>query len=150
MPKNWFKRGLEKARGLITQQENIWLQITMAMQMAKRKASKTNLLTFSTTKYVEDESLYFQLEWLKVEIKGTPDQEQEEYGEALTIYKQISKVFKKDPLVKNKDLSKPFKTMQLSPQQFKKVYEIGLKEESDNNIAKILLDLGIIIHIEKI
>ena len=80
VPKNWFKRQVVKAKGLMTFQENIWQIIKQSMTKAKKQANSSNTGIKFTIQYNdESEDMHYNLEWLKVMIQGTREQEEEEY-----------------------------------------------------------------------
>lgn len=151
IPHQWFKRGIAKIGGLLTFQENMWIMICQSIKLAKRKAVRSHTLQFVTERKEEQEDLNYDLEWLIVTIKGTEKQEQDEYMEAMQIYTGLDRLMK--PISdKNKDerMSKVFKSMHMTPEQFGKAYSEGLTNVKGESIAKKLLDLGIIISIEKV
>jgi len=44
IPKKWFKRLANKAKGFMSFQENIWIMIKQAFQTAKKKSNSTENL----------------------------------------------------------------------------------------------------------
>ena len=150
VPRNWFRRTASKMRGLMTFQENIWLIIDRSLTMAKRKASaSTSNVDFIKQSYREPENLNYDLEWIEITIKGNPDEEEEEYQEAMSINKGLGKLFKKD-LPTDNEFIKPFKTSRLTEEQLRKAYNAGYCNVENKSIAQKLLDLGIITYVEKI
>ena len=150
VPRNWFKRTAVKARGLMTFQENIWLIIDRSLTMAKRKATaSTSNINFTKQTYREPESMNYDLEWIEVNIVGNPDEEQEEYDEAMGMYKSLGKLFKNE-LPKDNELTKPFKTTRITENQLNKAYKAGYTNTENKSIAQKLLDLGIITVVEKV
>lgn len=117
--------------------------------MAKRKANAAGTLTFILTNDKESEDLHYEIQWIKIVIRGTEAQEKEEYEEALTMYQPLSKTFKKE-LPKDVNMKKHFKTKVLSGAKVQEAYQKGYGAISDNNIANKLLEMGILTHIEKI
>jgi len=149
VPRKYFRRLSMKARGMMTFQENMWLIIQRSMSIAKRKATKAKTLECFTKKtYQEPEDLHYNIEWIEINIKGRPDQEEEEYQEAMQMYKDFDKIFKED-LETPEDMKKAFNTKVLSEKQLKEVYSEGYGAVKNKSISQKLLDLGIITHIEK-
>ena len=159
VPKNWFKRQVVKAKGLMTFQENIWQIIKQSMTKAKKQANSSNTGIKFTIQYNdESEDMHYNLEWLKVMIQGTREQEEEEYRESLTMYKSLGNIIKKElNLEENitksgKEMKRQFKTKMLNLSQVDQVYQKGfgaLQEDDKANISNKLLEMGILTHIEK-
>jgi hypothetical protein len=150
VPRNWFKRSAHKMRGLMTFQENIWIMIDRSMTLAKKKANQANTLTnFIKKTFRESENINYDLEWIEITIKGDPDQEMEEYEEAMQMYKSLGQVLKKD-IETNEEMKKRFKTNRLTPKQINEAYSAGYGSMENDSIAQKLLDLGVITYIEKL
>lgn len=147
LPRSWYKRQANRIKGLISFQENIWLIIKQSLQLAKRKANADGRLKFVITYHKEIEDLHYELDWIKVLIQGTEEQEKEEYEDCLKIYDKLSKQFKKEFPV-NEHLKKHFKTKMLSPMQIEDAYKKGYGAMEKNNISNKLLEMGILTHIE--
>ncbi len=147
VPKRWFKRTAGKVKGLISFQENIWQIIGQSLRLAKRKANASGKLIFNMTREFESEDMNYQIEWLKIIIQGTSEQEEEEYKEALQMYSPLSKIFKKE-LPKDDNMAKHFKSKVLSGIKVEEAYKKGYGAVNDNNLANKLLEMGIITHIE--
>jgi len=149
MPKKWYKRIGVKAKGLLTYQENMWQTIFLSFKKAKKAAKKDGRLEFNMTKEYESEDLHFQIEWMKIIIKGSPEMEQEEYDEANQMYDKLASHMKKD-FDTDKNMSKRLKTSKISSNKVKEAYEKGYGTVKNKNIANKLLEMGILTHIEKI
>lgn len=121
--------------------------IKQSMQMAKRKANKDGRLKFVITYPREDEDMNYQIEWIKITIQGTEEQELEEYEESLQLYQSLGKVLKKD-LPKDDRLSKYLNSKILNPTDIAEAYKKGYGSISDNNISTKLLEMGIMTHIK--
>lgn len=147
IPKNWFKRTAVKFKGLLSFQENIWQMVKQALSFAKKKAKADGRLAWVSRTEYESEDLHWQLEWFITEVQGTKAQEEEEYNEALTLYDNLGKHFKKD-FPTDGNLAKFFKTTKLSQDQVKKAYESGYGAVENKSYAKKLLEMGILTHIE--
>lgn len=150
LPRNWAKRLLTKTKGLMTFQENIWIIIDRSLTMAKRKAAQSPTgVIFLKSNYREVEDINFDIEWIEITIRGNPTQEEEEYNEAMGMYKSLGQLFKGE-LPKDEAFLKPFKTVRLSPEQISNAYKEGYGAMENKSIAQKLLDMGILTHIEKI
>jgi hypothetical protein len=120
------------------------------MNLAKRKANNSSTgVKFVITNDIETEDLNYQIQWIKVVIQGTPEQELEEYNEAQAMYQPFGKIMKKE-LPSDERMKRFFKTKMLSSTQVEEAYKSGYGSVSDNNIANKLLEMGILTHIEKI
>ena len=147
VPRNWFKRKIRKLKGFMSFQENIWIMIKQALQMAKKKANKSGKLKFVITYDEEIENLNYKIEWVKCMIQGTKEQEEEEYNEAMQLYKPLGKILKKDVPI-NKEMKKRFKSNVLSKAKVDEAYKKGYGAVSNKNVANKILEMGIITHIE--
>lgn len=149
VPRSWFRRKANTIKGLLTFQENIWQIINQSINTAKRKAKNDGRLLFVTKKEYEKEDLNYQIEWLKVIIQGTPEQEEEEYQEAQQLDGAMEKHFKKD-FEPDNNLKKVFKSKLLTPTKLKEAYDKGYDATKEKSISEKLLEMGILKHIEKI
>ncbi len=149
LPRNWLRRTGTKVKGLMSFQQNIWMIINQSMQLAKKKANVSKKLLFKITKSEEIEDLNYEIEWLKILIQGTKEQEKEEYDESMMMYQTLGNVLKKE-IPKDKNLGKHFKTKVLSTIKVDEAYKEGYGAMSKSNIANKLLEMGILTHIELI
>ena len=149
MPVNWFKRTASIAGGLLSFQQNIWLMICNSMQLAKRKATQSGTgVQFVIKRDKEREDLHYEIEWLKIIIRGNKEQEEEEYQEALQMYSKFRNVFTKKEFPKDAELAKHFKSKLLGNVKVDEAYSKGYGAMSENSIANKLLEMGILTHIE--
>lgn len=131
-------------------QEHLYTIIKQSFNLAKRKANASNTgIKFVITTDVEIEDLNYELNWLKIVVQGTKEQEEEEYKEAMAMYQPFGKIMKKEMPIDD-GLKKFFKTKILSPTQVEEAYKKGFGSVSDNNIANKLLEMGILTHIQLI
>lgn len=150
LPRNWFRRTASKMKGLLTFQENIWLIIDRSLIIAKKKCASTpNGGIFIKKNYREMEDINWDIEWIEIEYRGNPFQEEEEYSEAMGMYKGLGQLFKAE-MPKDSAFSKIFKTTRLTGVQLEKAYKAGYVNSTEITISQRLLDLGIITYIEKI
>jgi hypothetical protein len=148
VPRSWFRVGINKVQSVISFQEHLFSIIKQSLNLAKKKANNSNTgIVFVMTTDKEIEDLNYQIDWLKCIIQGTKEQEEEEYNEAMGMYKPFGKIFKKD-MPKDDRLLKVFKTKLLSQEKVDEAYIKGFGSVSDNNISNKLLEMGILTHIE--
>jgi len=148
VPRSWFRRQANRAKGLLSFQENIWQMIKQSMNMAKRKANSSGKVNFVMTYETEAEDLNYQLEWIKIVIRGEKEAEEEEYNDTLKFYDKFNKVFKKD-LPIDERLKQHFKNSKLlSRTQLDEAYKQGYGSIGADNIANKLLEMGILTHVD--
>ena len=150
VPNSWFKRGAQKAAGFISFQSNVWEIIKQSFSLAKRKATESGKLKFVIQREREREDMNYSIEWLKVIIQGTEEQEIEEEEEALKMYAPLNQVLKKDIPKNDISMSKRIKSKYLTEEQINKAYKEGMGSIDDNNLSNKLLEMAIITHIERI
>jgi hypothetical protein len=148
IPRAWFKRQMNVVSGLMSFQENMWLMIKQSFNMAKKKADYANNgVKISITKDYEIEDINFELEWLKVMIQGSKEQEEEEYEDALKFYVPFQKILKKD-MPKDENMSRHFKSKLMSMEKIEEAYKKGYGAVGNKNVSNLLLEMGILTHIE--
>jgi len=141
---------VEKSKGFISFQENLWLIINQSLNLAKKQANKAGTLdAFVITREDENEDMHYKIEWVKVIIKGTPEQEKEEYEDSMKLYKNLDKIFKKDMEIDDA-MKKHFKTKLLSSVKVEEAYKKGYGAIGNNNLANKILEMGILTHIDLI
>ena len=147
VPKSWFRRQATRIGGLISFQENIWLIVKQSLGMARKKANASGTIVFNMTHEKESEDMNYDIQWIKITIRGTKEQEKEEYEDSLKLYDPLGKIFKKE-MPKDERLSKQFKTKVLNSVKVDEAYKEGYGAMSDKNVANKLLEMGIITHVE--
>lgn len=147
VPKSWFRRQANKAKGLISFQENLWIMIKQSVNLAKKKANASGKLTYVVSFEKESEDLHYELEWIKVIIKGSKEIEEDEHKDCLKMYDKFSNVLKKD-IPEDERMKSHFKSKILSTKKVKEAYNKGYGAVSDNNLANKLLEMGILTHFE--
>ena len=147
IPKKWFKRQMSRAAGLLSFQENFWVMVNQAFSLAKRKCNQSGKGTWVQTKEMESEDLHYQIEWLKIIIRGSEEFEKEEYEEAQKFYCAFDKHFKKE-LKTDANMKKHFKSKVLNAVKIEDAYKKGYGTMGSNNIANKLLEMGILTHLE--
>jgi len=135
------------AMGFISFQENIWVIIKQAMNLAKRRANESGKIKFVMTHEEEEEDLNYKIHWLKIIIQGSEEDEKEEYEDSMKLYLPLNKIFKKD-MPKNEHMATHFKTKILSGAKVEEAYKKGYGAVSDSNVSNKLLEMGILTHIE--
>lgn len=147
VPRSWFRRQANRAKGLITFQENIWIMIKNSLNMAKRKANASGKIKFHMTTDHEIEDMNYEFEWIKLIIQGTKEAEEDEYKDTMKLYDKMSKVFKKE-LPQDDRLGKYFtKSKILNKAQIDEAYKKGYGSVSSDNISNKLLEMGILTHV---
>lgn len=154
VPRSWFRAGVNKVQSILSFQEHLWVIIKQSLNLAKKKANAAAQemdnkpkLKFVLTTDKEIEDLNYEIEWIKIIIQGTPEQEQEEYNEAMRMYEPFGKIFKKDMPTDDR-LKQHFKTKILSNEKIQEAYKKGYGVLSNNNLSNKLLEMGILTHIE--
>lgn len=149
VPRSWFRRQADKLKGFLSFQENLWLIIKQSLQLAKKKANADGRLKFVMTTENENEDLNYELEWIKIIIQGTKEQEKEEYEDTLKLYNPLNKLFKQDFPVDDR-MKSFFRTKILSQAKVDEAYKEGYGAIGNNNLANKLLEMGILTHVELI
>jgi Ni,Fe-hydrogenase I large subunit len=150
VPRSWFRAGINKVQTVLSFQEHLWAIIKQSLNLAKKKANASNTgIKFVITNETEAEDINYQIDWIKVIIQGTKEQEEEEYNEAMGMYAPFGKILKKEVLGET-NLKKTFKTKMLSPEKIQEAYLKGFGAVGDSNLSNKLLEMGILTHIEKI
>lgn len=149
VPVSWFRRTASTVSGLLSFQTNIWLMIQNSLNLAKRKATQSGTgVQFVVKRDNEREDLHYSLEWIKVIIRGTKEQEEEEYQEAMQMYSKFRNIFTKKEFPKDVELAKHFNSKLLGNIKVDEAYAKGYGAVSENSIANKLLEMGIITSIE--
>ena len=150
VPKSWMKRKINVIAGLISFQENIWIIIKQSLNMAKKKANASGTgIKFVMTQDIEPEDLNYNLEWIKISIQGTQEQEEEEYNDTMKLYNPLSNIFQKE-LPKDENMQRHFKSNILPGFKVEEAYRKGYGSIGQDNISNKMLEMGILTHIEKI
>ena len=147
VPRSWFRRTATKVGGLLSFQENLWLMIRNSMNLAKRKANASGQLSFLVSTDRENENMNYELEWIKIVIRGTKEQEKEEHDEAQRMYEPFGKIFK-DNMPVDEEMKKHFKTRLLANDKVQEAYKAGYGVLNNNSVANKMLEMGILTHIE--
>lgn len=149
IPKKWFKRQMGKFVGLMTFSENIWLMLKQSFSLAKRKCNQSGKGEWIQTTEIESEDMHYDIEWLKIMVRGSEEFEKEEYEEAQGLFKPYEKHFKKEFNI-DPSMKKHFKSKILNPTKVEEAYKKGYGTMGDSNLANKLLELGILTHLELI
>jgi hypothetical protein len=137
----------DKAKGVFTFQEQLWSMINQSLDMAKKAAHKAGTLAFVKMKEEEGEDISYKIEWVKIIIQGTEEQEKEEYEATLKLYSPLGKILRKD-VAADENLKKYFQSKVLSLARVEEAYKEGFGSMDKNNISNKLLEMGILTHIE--
>lgn len=147
VPRTWIRRMGDKAKGVFTFQEQLWSMINQSLDMAKKAAHKAGTLAFVKMKEEEGEDINYKIEWVKIIIQGTEEQEKEEYEATLKLYSPLGKILRKD-VAADENLKKYFQSKVLSLARVEEAYKEGYGSMDKNNISNKLLEMGILTHIE--
>lgn len=147
VPRTWIRRMGDKAKGVFTFQEQLWSMINQSLDMAKKAAHKAGTLAFVKMKEEEGEDISYKIEWVKIIIQGTEEQEKEEYEATLKLYSPLGKILRKD-VAADENLKKYFQSKVLSLARVEEAYKEGFGSMDKNNISNKLLEMGILTHIE--
>jgi len=155
VPRSLKLRIVKKIEGLLGFQENIWIMIRMSFKAARRKwlggekHPLGKLETFTIDIDKENEDTFHYLEWMTITQQGDKAVEMEEYMEAMKMYDALNSILRKMPKNNDSDqLKKVFKTKLLSEEKLIEAYEKGYGSEKHKNLCKILLEMGLVTHIE--
>ena len=125
--------------------------IKMSLQQARKKANASGTIKFFMTTESEIEDMHYQLEWIRIIIQGTEEQELDEYNDTLKMYEPMKKIFVKnidsDEETK-RNMKRFFKTKVLDMTQVKEAYRAGYGTACDSNLSNKMLEMGIITHVE--
>jgi hypothetical protein len=144
---NWLRRQTNRVAGLISFKENLWVMIKQSLYYAKRRANKESTIIFNIIPLVESESLQSRLEWLKVVLQGTKEEEESEYKDAQDFYKPFGKLFKKNADTSEAEKTNFFRSKFLNTVKVDEAYKKGYGSISDRNIANKMLELGFLLSI---
>lgn len=147
MPKRGMRRLASRVKGLVSFQENMWNIISESMKKARRAAKRDGRLVFIIERYEEPEDLFYVIQWMRIKIRGTPEQELEEKREAECMYDKLDKHMKSS-IDTDENFSKQFKSKRLPTYKLKEAYEKGFGAVKNKDISHKLLELGIMTHIE--
>jgi hypothetical protein len=143
----------DKAKSIFTFQEQLWSIISQSLEMARKKANEaakknpSAAITFVKIKEDESEDINYKIEWIKIIIQGTEEQEKEEYEASMKLYSPLGKVLRKD-MPADDNLKKYFQSKVLSLARVEEAYKQGYGSMDKNNISNKLLEMGILTHIE--
>ena len=155
VPRSMRSRIVQKMKGLLSFQENIWVMLKMSFNMMRRKwlnksldsKGKIDLISIDYEK--ESEDIFHVIEWMTVTIQGDKEGEEDEHEGALGMYKSLGNQLKKVPKdAKDERLAAVFKTKLLDEEKLKKAYAEGYASEKKKSVQKILLEMGLLTHIE--
>ena len=148
-------RFASKIKGLIGFQENIWLMLNMSFNTARKKwknktkSSNGIIDLIDISRQTESEDKFYKLQWTIVTIKGDEKGETEEFNEANDMYKDLKGILKNHTKFEQNDkLTETFKSKLISKTKLEEAYSKGYGASKDKNVANILLEMGIITHIE--
>lgn len=143
VPKRAMARIAQKIGGILSFQEYIWLMIKSSFTKVKKKMTTAGIYC-SLKVEEESEDLFYNLQWIKVEIQGTKEQEEDEYKDCQKMYDAMGVLFKKKEVPKDANLAKHFKSKILDAKTIEDSYRAGHGAVKDRSIADKLLEMGIL------
>lgn len=159
--KRWFARQINSMKNVLSVQQYMWKTIeygiklsTIKMEEHVKKINSVGDYSFNykKRKFIEEESLNYNIEWLEVMIKGTEEKEKEEYDASMKFFSKLENlpVFKqkKDNVVIDEELAAEYKG-KLYGKKAKRALQAGFNKAKDMTISKSLNDIGIITLVEK-
>jgi hypothetical protein len=159
--KRWFAKQINNMKNVLSVQQYMWRTIeygiklsTIKMDQHIKKLNSEGDFSFNykKRKYIEDESLNYNIEWIEVIIKGTKEVEQGEYDASMKFFSKLENlpVFKqkKDQVEIDTDIASEYKG-KLYSKKAKKVIQAGFEKAKDMTISKSLNDIGIITLVER-
>lgn len=154
IPRSFFKSAAYKTAGFLTFQENIWLIIGRALQMAKNAcdAKPEEQVQMTIQNKEEDDGLHYKFQWKVVTVSSIfPEKEKEEYDAFMTLYEKVGAI--KNLLNKkvevNADFSQTLKHSKVMNEiQWEEAKKAGYGSLNNKDIASKLLEMGIITHAE--
>lgn len=150
IPRGFFKSAAHRTAGFLTFQENMWLIISRALQMAKNgcDAKPEEQVTMTLQNKDENDGLHYKFQWKIVTISSIfPAKEQEEYDQFMTLYSKIGSIKQilDLKLTSNPEYSKTMDNSKvLSAAQFDEAKRAGYGALHNKDIASKLLEMGII------
>ena len=159
--KRWFAKQINNMKNVMSIQQYMWRTIEYGFKLSTVKMDKhikklNNIgdysFNYQKKKFIEEESLNYNIEWIVIEIIGTPEIEKDEYDASMKFFSKLENlpVFKKnkDKIELDKDLTREYKG-KLYGKKSEKVIKKGFDKAKNMTISKSLNDVGIITLIEK-
>ena len=159
--KRWFAKQINNMKNVLSVQQYMWRNIEYGIKLATFKmeehVKKINSngdfsFNYKKRKFMEEESLNYNIEWLEVIIKGTEEKEKAEYDSSMKFFSKLESlpVFKqkKGNIEIDKELAAEY-SGKLNSSRAKKVIQKGFEKAKDMTISKSLNDIGIITIVEK-
>ena len=159
--KRWFARQINNMKNVLSVQQYMWRTIeygiklsTFKMEEHVKKINSEGDFSFkyNKKKFMEEESLNYNIEWIEVIIKGTEEKEKEEYDASMKFFSKLEQlpVFKqkKGNMEIDPELSAEY-AGKLNSSRAKKAIQKGFERAKDMTISKSLNDIGIITIVEK-
>ena len=158
--KNWFSKQLGKMKKTLSVQQYLWNNIEYGIKLScikmdkaikKRNDAGDFSFSYSKDKYVEEENLHYNIEWLRLIINGSHEEEMEEYHQTMKSF---------DTLENNQSIKKNTKGIEIDPElsqayrsklrgrHANKLLTKGYERVKDITIVKTLNDVGILVSVE--
>jgi hypothetical protein len=159
--KRWFAKQINNMKNVLSVQQYMWRTIeygiklsTFKMEEHVKKINSDGDFSFNykKRKFMEEESLNYNIEWLEVIIKGTEEKENEEYDASMKFFSKLEQlpVFKqkKGNMEIDEELAAEY-SGKLNSSRAKKALKKGFEKAKDMTISKSLNDIGIITIVER-
>jgi len=159
--KKWFARQVGKMKQTLSIQQYLWSNIEYGLKLACIKMDKSikkrndigdYSFNYSKIKYKENESLNYDIEWIKLTINGSYEEEMEEYHQTMKSFDtlQNSRIFKqntKNIELNDEELSQDYEH-KIRGKKAQSLLQKGYDRVKDMTIVKTLNDVGIIVSVE--
>ena len=158
--KKWFLRQVTNLKNTMSIQQYMWRTIEYGIKLAttamdkKIKKNKSNtdyIFQYNKKKYIEEESLNYNIEWIELTLSGTYEEELDEYHDTMKFFDKLgnNRIFKQrmGKVEINEELAAEYHK-KVKGKRAKKIINKGLDKVKDVTMAKALNDVGIIVLVE--
>ena len=159
--KRWFAKQINNMKNVMSVQQYMWRTIEYGLKLSTTKmdshikklnSSGDYSFKYQKKKFIEEESLNYNIEWIKINIRGPEKIEKDEYEASMKFFSKLENlpVFKKnkDSIEIDEELAKEYKG-KIKSKNAKRVINKGFDKAKDMTISKSLNDVGIITLVEK-
>ena len=159
--RKWFAKQIANMKNTVSIQQYMWntieygfkiATIKMNREIKKHEGSGTFDFVYTKRKFMEEESMNYNIQWIEIIIKASPELEKEEYDSAMGFFSKLENqpVFKqkKNNLEVDEELSAEY-SKKIKGKKAKKILKAGLDKAGGITISKSLNDIGIITLVEK-
>jgi len=160
---NFFTRNLNNARNVVSIQQYMWRTIQYGFSIASKKVDIDNTrkkkrgipinFTYSKKKYVEEEDVNYNIEWIVVKIESTDEIEEQQHKTSLRFFNEIKNnpvlqkyINSKDGKDIDSDIAKAYNPKN---KRIKKMVTAAVDKAGDQSISRFLNEVGIIVFVDK-